>query len=65
MQSESCVDSAVRGAAERGYKITLVSDAHTTFNTAVLDAATIIALENQTLKGGFARTVSAADVSYE
>ena len=33
MQSEYCVDSAIRGAYERGYKVTLVSDAHSTFDS--------------------------------
>src|SRR6185437_10028955 len=38
MQSEYCVDSAVRGAYERGYKVTLVSDAHSTGDTRVAKA---------------------------
>src|SRR5664279_3051811 len=45
MQSEYCVDSAIRGAHERGYKVTLVSDAHSTGNTKVAKAGTIIAIQ--------------------
>lgn len=33
-QSEICVAAAVRGATERGYRVTLVADAHGTFDDA-------------------------------
>src|SRR5262249_12845841 len=36
MQTEYCVDTTVRAAHERGYKVTLVSDAHSTGDTPVL-----------------------------
>jgi nicotinamidase-related amidase len=49
MQTEFCVDTAVRAAHERGYKVTLVSDAHTTGDTAVLKAKDIVAHHNRTL----------------
>src|SRR3954454_12353344 len=35
MQSEYCVTSAIRGAYERGYQITLVADGHSTFDSKV------------------------------
>src|SRR6201999_1075957 len=47
MQSEFCVNPAIRGAYERGYKVTLVSDAHSTGDTPAATAATIVALQNQ------------------
>lgn len=53
MQTEFCVDTTCRAAAERGYDITLVSDAHTTFSHANLDAAAIIAHHNAILSMGF------------
>lgn len=43
MQSEYCVDAAIRGAAERGYRLTLVADAHSTFDSPVAKAERIIA----------------------
>ena len=47
MQSEFCVNSAIRGAYERDYKITLVSDAHSTGDTRVRTRPKdIVALQN-------------------
>jgi nicotinamidase-related amidase len=51
LQSEYCVDSTVRSAVQHGYDVTLVSDAHSTFDNAVLTAAQISAHENATLNG--------------
>jgi nicotinamidase-related amidase len=64
MQSEHCVDSAVRSAVERGYKVTLASDAHSTFNSPVMEAQQIVALENQTLGGAFARVLRSTAISF-
>ena len=52
MQSEFCVDTAVRGAFERNLKVVLIADGHTTFDTAALSAEKIIAHHNHTLGGG-------------
>lgn len=64
MQSEFCVDTAVRAAFERGYKITLVSDGHSTGDTRVLKAKDIVAHENQTLASGFASVKPAAEIRF-
>ena len=64
MQSEYCVDSAVRGAYERGYKVTLVSDAHSTFDTKVAKARDIIAIQNDTMTGSFAAVKPASEVEF-
>jgi nicotinamidase-related amidase len=64
MQSEHCVDSAVRSAVERGYRVTLASDAHSTFNNPVMDAEKIVALENQTLGGAFARVLQSTAITF-
>jgi nicotinamidase-related amidase len=64
MQSEYCVDSAIRGAVERGYKVTLVSDAHSTGDTKVAKAKTIIDVQNQTMAGDFATVTQAAEVVF-
>ncbi len=64
MQSEYCVDSAVRGAVERGYRVVLVADGHTTADTKVLPAQQIAAHENQTLDGSYAQVTPAKDVRF-
>jgi nicotinamidase-related amidase len=64
MQTEFCVDSAVRGAVERGYRVTLVKDGHTTGDTRVLKAAEIIRHHNATLGSGFAKVTPAAEVGF-
>jgi nicotinamidase-related amidase len=52
MQTEFCIDSTFRGARERGYRLTLVADCHTTFDSNVLPAEKIIAHHNRTLGDG-------------
>jgi nicotinamidase-related amidase len=64
MQSEYCVTSAIRGAYERGYRITLVSDAHTTLDTKVADGRTIAAIVNDTTRGSFGNVVPAAAIRF-
>jgi nicotinamidase-related amidase len=64
MQTEYCVDTSVRAAKEHGYKVTLVSDAHTTGDTPALKAKDIIAHHNLTLAGDFAKIVPAASVEF-
>ena len=63
MQTEFCVDTTVRSAHEHGYKVTLVSDAHSTGDTAVLKAADIVAHHNRTL-ADFARVVPSAGLRF-
>jgi len=66
MQTEFCVDTAVRGAFERGFKVTLIADGHTTFDTPALPAEQIIAHHNHTLASGhFAKTVAASEIRFE
>ncbi len=64
MQSEYCVDSAIRGAVERGYKVTLVSDAHSTFNSKIATAEQIIAIQNDTMNGSFARLQKSDEIDF-
>jgi nicotinamidase-related amidase len=53
IQTEYCVDSACRAAVALGYQVTLLSDAHSTFDSSVLTAAQIVAHHNCTLGDGF------------
>jgi len=64
MQSEYCVDSAIRGAHERGYRVTLVADAHSTGDTRAARAKDIVAIQNDTMDGDFAAVIPAAQVSF-
>ena len=64
MQTEYCVDTTVRAAFERGYRITLVADGHTTADTAALAGWDIVAHHNATLGGTFADVMPAAAVRF-
>ena len=49
--TEYCVDTTCRRAVSLGYDVTLVSDAHTTYDNDLLTAAEIIAHHNGLLDG--------------
>jgi nicotinamidase-related amidase len=65
IQTEMCVESACRAAVGLGYQVVLVSDAHTTFDSAVLPAEQIIAHHNHTLGKGFAKLARADEVEFQ
>ena len=64
MQTEMCVNSACRGAVALGYRVGLVADGHTTYDTPVIDAERIIAHHNRLLGNGFANVVAADQVTF-
>lgn len=64
MQTEYCVDTACRAAVALGYKVTLVADAHTTFDSTELPAERIVAHHNNTLRGGFVELVTSDKVKF-
>ncbi|HEY2068313.1 MAG TPA: cysteine hydrolase family protein [Rhizomicrobium sp.] len=64
MQSEYCVTSAIRGAYERGYRLTLVSDAHSTFDTKFATGKVIIDVINDTTRGSFAKVLPADQIAF-
>jgi nicotinamidase-related amidase len=64
MQTEYCIDTTCRSAFERGLKVTLVSDAHTTFDSQSLTAAAIIRHHNTILGGGFVTVKEAGRVEF-
>ena len=64
MQTQYCVDTFVRVAVDRGFKVRLVSDGHTTFGTMTLPADSIIAHHNEVLKGSFASLALASEVEF-
>jgi nicotinamidase-related amidase len=64
MQSEYCVTSAIRGAYERGYTITLASDAHSTFDTKFAKGEVIVAVVNDTTRGSFGTVTPASEIEF-
>ena len=64
LQTEYCVDATVRSAFERGYRVTVAADAHTTFDSELLPAATIIAHTEHIWNGRYARLKTAAEIVF-
>ncbi|HDX8376958.1 TPA: cysteine hydrolase [Aeromonas dhakensis] len=62
MKTQYCIDSTCRAAADLGYAVVLVSDAHTCMDTPLLAAPQIIAHHNATLAGPFVRLMSSDEV---
>lgn len=65
MQTEMCVDSACRGAAALGYRVVLVADGHTTYDTPVIAADLIIAHHNGLLGRAFVELAEARQVRFQ
>ncbi|HQV68940.1 MAG TPA: cysteine hydrolase family protein [Thermoflexales bacterium] len=64
IQSDLCVDTTIRAAYSRGLRVTLASDAHSTWPNAALNADQIIAHENATLASWFAEVKPAAEIAF-
>lgn len=64
MQTEYCVDSTTRAAYALGYKVVLVSDAHSTFDNGALSAAQIQAHHTRVLGGDFAQCAPASEIAF-
>ena len=67
--SEFCVDSSVRGAASRGYAVTLAADAHTSHDKPHATGLQIRLHENETLRNissfqGVIDAVPAAQITF-
>ncbi|BEE01317.1 cysteine hydrolase [Aeromonas dhakensis] len=62
MKTQYCIDTTCRAAADLGYAVVLVSDAHTCMDTPQLAAPQIIAHHNATLAGPFVRLMSSDEV---
>jgi nicotinamidase-related amidase len=63
IQTEYCVDTTCRRAYSLGYDVTLVQNAHSTWNTENLKAQQIIDHHNQVLGGWFVMLKSANELS--
>lgn len=64
MKTDYCVDTTCRAAADLGFDVVLVSDAHSTTDNAVLSAAQIVAHHNATLAGPFVTLLATDDVIF-
>ncbi len=64
MQTEMCIDSACRGAKALDYRVALVADAHTTYDTPVITADLIIAHHNRLLSRAFVELLDAEQVRF-
>ncbi|MBN1217567.1 MAG: cysteine hydrolase, partial [Anaerolineae bacterium] len=65
MQTEYCVDTTCRRAYSLGYEVTLVKDAHSTWDTNLLTAPQIIAHHNEVLGGWFAKLKDAREIEFQ
>lgn len=51
LQTDFCIDTTCRRAASQGYQVTLVEDAHSTFDRDYISAAKVIEHHNRILAG--------------
>lgn len=63
MQTEYCVDTTVRRAFSEGYKITLIGDSHSTFDSDYLQAGDIVKHHNKVLRS-FADVVNVKEIQF-
>jgi nicotinamidase-related amidase len=62
LQSELCIDTTCRQAKAFGYNVTLVKDAHSTFNTELLPAEKIWAHHNSVLGDWFVTVKESSEI---
>jgi nicotinamidase-related amidase len=65
IQTEYCVDTTCRRAYSLGYDVTLVQDAHSTWDTENLKASQIVAHHNQVLSGWFVGLKAAREIEFD
>jgi nicotinamidase-related amidase len=65
IQTEYCVDTTCRRAYSLNYAVTLVQDAHSTWDTDLLSAPQIIAHHNAVLGDWFARLRKTSEVRFD
>lgn len=65
MQTEYCVDTTCRRAYSLGYDVTLVQDAHSTWDTELFTASQIIAHHNGVLGSWFVELKEAGEIEFD
>lgn len=61
LKTEFCIDSTCRAAKDLGFKVQLISDAHSTVDSAVLTAQRIIQHHHHTLSQAFVQLKTCAE----
>lgn len=61
LKTEFCIDSTSRAAKDLNYKVTLISDAHSTIDSKILNADRIIQHHNSTLNQAFVALKTSAE----
>ncbi len=64
MQTEFCIDTTSRRAFSLGYGVTLVKDAHSTFDRSNLSAAQIVEHHNDILGRTFVQLMATSDIVF-
>ena len=65
IQTEYCVDTTCRRAYSLGYDVTLITDAHSTWDSDQLSAAQIIAHHNEVLSGWFVELKETDEIQFD
>lgn len=65
IQTEFCVDTTCRRAAMLDYKVTLIEDGHSTFDTETLKASQIIKHHNYIMGSWFAELKKISDFNFD
>jgi nicotinamidase-related amidase len=65
IQTEYCVDTTCRRAYSLNYDVTLVKDAHSTWDTELLTAPQIISHHNEVLGGWFVELKEASEIGFD
>lgn len=65
IQTQYCIDTTCRRAYSLGYDVTLIKDAHSTWDTDHLTAPQIIAHHNEVLGGWFAELKEAKEIDFD
>ena len=64
MQTEFCLNTTLLGAVDRGFRMTVVRDGHTTFDNEILPATKIVALHHRIWQPKMADLVPAAEIAF-
>ena len=64
MQTEFCIDTSIRSAYSHGFLTTLVSDAHSTFDSNVLTGEKIVNHHNSIIDGRFASLIKTKEIKF-
>lgn len=64
IQTADCIDTTCRRAFSLGYKVTLIKDGHTTFDSQHLKAEQVIAHHNQIIENWFGEVVASENIHF-